>query len=498
MTKDTHGMTQATGEVKRDATPLPDWSGLRFDCRGPLLHEPLKQEAGETVAYGTGIHYQVSPTQVALIINRRMTHVAVTDFENGYDGLVFERLEEIRPERAYPLARNTKGVHPRSGAALTLVHHSPQGGFVPLGAKLADGRPHPHAGTGFGLGTIHGYPADNSVSGAHVAADLVSYFHLTQWVFDGERLVAASVEAVKHEEVLPGWYVVERGLGPGVADGEDFLFGIVAGRETEQSRAHREMLKKAGKKEHIASTGPMGECYSAGISRWRRVEGKWKAVDFVSVPGYLPDMAFEPSVVRDGDGSLLFSVRGKGSNAAPGEKEFGLENTFEHFRVCRSRDNGKTWERVVHLKEMRSPSPVTIQKTAQGRVFLAANPWRPMEQDAQGKNIPKTMKREVLSLWPLTEDRTGVGKPALVLDAKARLGAARPFPMPGKPNYWYADHPLGGVYRLADGQWHTLMTFRLSDAALTAGGAGAAEAAGLWVVEIFEDSGEAAPRAWQF
>lgn len=363
------------------------WPGATLTVEGPLLHVPVSQPPGEKQQFSGAKCLQVSPTQVALITGRRVTNYAVTDFENGWDVVVFDDLSQINELAARNIVANNTETHPRTGEQLTMVQHVPIGGFVPLGAKLKDGSPHPHAGTGFGLSVIHGYPADNSVKDAHVAGDLHHYLAVFQFAFDGENFSVSSVQKLNNDEVMPGWWVMNRGLGLAIPDGEDMLFGMVAGRKGEVADAHAQRLKEAGREPYRAAHEVVGECFGSGLSRWRRGKNGWQPVSYTPVPVEGPDMAFEPSVVRDKDGSLLMTMRGKGANVPPGEEDCGLENTYEHFRVYRSADNGETWDSVIHQPEMRAPTPTTIIQAADGTLMIAANPFVPLEYDSQGRTL---------------------------------------------------------------------------------------------------------------
>jgi hypothetical protein len=56
-----------------------------------------------------------------------------------------------------PISRNTIVDDPAAGEKRVFVAFPEIGGFIPLGARRADGTPHPHAGTGFSLGRSLGY-----------------------------------------------------------------------------------------------------------------------------------------------------------------------------------------------------------------------------------------------------------------------------------------------------------------------------------------------------
>jgi hypothetical protein len=462
----------------------PAWPGVTIDCAGPLLDQPTQQPPGHVVQYGHGAIMQVSPTQVAMLVSRRVGGVAVIDFADGFEMLVFDRLEDIHCGNLQPGLTNTDAIHPRSGMPLTMVHHIPRGGFVPLGAKLADGSPHPHAGTGFGVGVLHGYPKDNSRRDAHVAADLHSYIQLVQFAFDGHRLAITNVENLCADQLIPGHHTFGRGLSGAVADGEDLLVGMVAGQENEIALAHAQRLQRSGRKPYRSAKAPVGECYGPGLARFRRGNHGWQCVDFTQVPTYGPDMASEPSVIRDRDGSILMSVRGFGANVPPGESDQGVENTFEHFRVYRSADNGRTWDSIIHLPQMRAPTPVTVNQTAGGDVFLAANPYRPLEHDMHGRPVMKMRYRDQLWLWPLSADRRRVGEPFQLLNCSQVLGEPRDAGGQNHDNRWFADHPVSSICRLADGRLHTLLSFRVIDAATTAGGCLPEPRAGAWLAQL--------------
>jgi hypothetical protein len=465
---------------------------------GPRLGHPVDPQLRDNHIYGVPALYQVSPTAALCIANIRVIGAGQVDFENGADAIVFDSLDAIDATKAVPLVRNVAVVDPDNGTRLVMVMHAPNGGFVPLGAVLPDGRPHPAAGTGFGIAVAsrHYETAPLGATPTTVKSSVRGYLILLQYRYDGATFTVVSSRRIDHADFFPGWLTFGRGLAAAIPDGEDLLFGLVAGQDNDTARAHRELVKQAGRPAHPHAHGPLGSCYGSVCSRWRYGKDGWQPVSYAPVSAVGPDMAGEPSMVRDLDGSILFSVRGKGSNAAPGECDLGLENTYEHFRVYRSRDNGATWERAIHLAEVRSPTPVVINCLANGQPYLAANPFKPLMKDDEGRTIYKTRVREELMAWALTPDRRGVEKPVMLLDANARFGKARQYPEIGHANHWHLDHPEGGVIRLRDGRWHALLAFRFTDTALCGFGIPPPPQAGAWIEEI-ECAGEArAP--WRF
>jgi hypothetical protein len=471
---------------------------LSMGLSGPRLRAPADPALRENHIYGVPTLYQVSPTAVACVANIRVIGVGQVDFENGADAILFDSLDSIDAAKAVPLVRNRTAVDPDTGERIVLVMHAPNGGFVPLGARLPDGRPHPAAGTGFGFSSASKHLESTAFGASPTAfkSRLRSHPLLLQYRYDGVTFKVVSGTPIVQESFFPGWTTLGRGLGGAVPDGEDLLFGLVGGQDNDAARAHRARLAKSGRPLHPHAGGPLGECYGSLCSRWRYGQNGWQPVSYVSVTASGPDMAGEPSLVRDRDGSLLFSVRGKGAAVPPGECDEGLENTYEHFRVYRSRDAGATWERVIHLAERRSPTPVVINSLKTGEPYIAANPFKGLLKDDQGRTIYKTRVREELMAWPLTADRRDVEKPVMLLDANAQFGKARQYDEMGHANHWHLDHPEGGTFRLRDGRWHSLLGFRCTDTALCGFGIAPPPQAGAWIEELTCEGDAVAP--WNF
>jgi hypothetical protein len=435
---------------------------------------------------------QVSPTQVALMANRRVVGEAVIDFEDGSDACVFDSLAGVASATAMPLERTEDGTHPRTGQRLVMVSYAIAGGFVPVGARLEDGVPHPAAGTGFFISTRLGFPAD--FSDRHPPhGDVHATHELVQLRFDGRSLTVGSRTPL--DGVPPtgaGVHVVGHPITAAIPDGRDLVSGLI-GAPAEPTADGAACIPCS----HPHAHAVFGRNYGSGFCRWQYGPRGWRLASYRPVTG--ADMAFEPSLVRDADGSLLMAVRGKGLKEPPGFVTEGLENTYEHFRVYRSTDAGATWASVLHLPRIRNATPVVLNRTVGGTPFLAANPWR-RGVDSRGRTIPSTRWRDRLSIWPLTADRTGVEAPVCVVDMTEHFGPPRPIDGPHMihDNTWMADHPIGSVCRLADGAWHALMAFRVSDMAINAGGAAEpACPAGTWIEEIEGDASPPIP-VWRF
>lgn len=401
------------------------------------------EPAGEKWVYQFAHVFQLSQTEIGLVVNIRRCHVRTVDLEVGNDLVILDRLDRIQPQAIVPLNRSEIGKHPRTGKAILMSHYPLAGGFIPLGACRDDGTPHPHAGTGFAMSHIIGFPVDSAgnvtVLGEWNIKDQYTAVELQQYRYDGTRFVVEHTELIPFDALLPGWHFTSMLLGNCLADGNDLIGGLVG--------------KPAGRTESVGS----------GLARWRRMNGRWQIVSYVPVTG--PDGSYEPSLVRDRDGSLLFSARG----GQPGPNENAA-------MVWRSGDNGATWEKMIHALLVRAGTPVSINQALNGIVYLAANPHR--ETDSLGRRQPSIEMRETLLLWPLSEDRRRLLDPVVARDC------ARDFGKPPHGSIWRADHPVGMNVRLADGQWHHLLTYRVLEQNECIAGAPVTPFTGTYVEEV--------------
>ena len=211
-----------------------------------------------------------------------------------------------------------------------MVKYPIRGGFVPLGARLEDGSPHPHAGSGFGVNMAVAWTADQCKE--YPEAEKYHYVEVYQLAYDGVDFSVTRTDQISVEEMLEGAHLLNPGVCAAIPDGEDLLL-------------------------------PMGEAVVAGaqregVTRWSREGEGWRPIDFVPVVETpRPDRVYEgeawrgtdaglepePSLVRDRDGSLLFCARGDG------------EPFYNNIRLWRSRDGGLD----------RGP-PCSVHRTAGG------------------------------------------------------------------------------------------------------------------------------------
>lgn len=398
---------------------------------------------GKTWLYQVGLPFQVSSTQAALFCNVREALAQGVDFEAGNDVIVFGQMSDIATATPVPLNRNHAEPNPKTtpaGKPATMVKYPTRGGFVPLGAKMSDGTPHPAAGTGFGLSMVQAWKVLTDgpppyLQNGYSGAESYSYWEFQQFAFDGTTFRVTATERVGLDQILPGWTIPNGGLTNAIPDGTDLLVTLV------------------GKVSKVDASGVRAS--GSGIMRMRWEKGQWRPAAFTLTPG--SQGLFEPSLVRDTDGSLLFSGRGGG----------GPEHRND-VRIWRSKDQGETWALMIEVKGLVSAAPITLNQAADGTPFITANPKSAMP----GPRDPLTLAakegrpveagqntRSTLHLWPLKEDRSGLADPILVRDCRTDFGP----PDGGSKWTWRADHPSAMTVRLADGQWHTVLGVRVQD-----------------------------------
>lgn len=417
-----------------------------------MVQTPPNTPAGEHWRYGLGFPFQVSSTQAAIFANIHRVSARSWDYEMGTDVILFDDPKWMIAEGALAVSRNHKERHPRLGEMMTMVKYPLTAGFIPRGAKRADGSSHPHAGTGFGICYCLANDVDEAaLKGEHrqtydLTGDNVhAYFELSQLSFDGRQFQADAPERVAFDELLPGVKLTNLGLGGAIVDGDDLLLPMVAG------------------------------CVS-GVVRWRRGARGWRPISFT--PAAMGFSSSEPSLIRDVDGVLLFTVRPDGEHSAG-------------VLVWRSRDGGASWEIIVQAPNLRQRSPVGLLQAADGTPYIACNQSLAGFINYQG-HIAQGQFREILCLWPLNDDRTRLLSPFFACVPRYEYGPPR------YGNEWYVDHPVGATLRLADGQWHHLLCYRLMAIAegLGQGLFPPTPHSGLHVSEVFS-AGPARP-SWCF
>lgn len=410
--------------------------------------------AGQELVYGVGFPFQIGPRQMGVFANIRVDGLEVIDVENGTDLLIVDDLE-AKP-RVIPLLRNHEEDHPRNGRRLLMVKYPVLGGFVPLGALDAQGKPHRAAGTGFGIALAFGFPADHSEHHPYLIADRHQYLEVQQYRYDGETFEVFATERVDSGDVVPGWVVHGNALSNAIPDGEDLLLGMNAGAGSD-------------------SSGPVSRGQSSsGFARWRFDGEAWRPVSYTAVTPV--EGWFEPTLVRIHDGSLLLTARGAGQEqAAAGEVE--TVGDEECISIWHSTDGIATWERLLRTDRVRAGTPLSINRGVDGAPYIAGNPRHEPRVLSNGWTQSSIVMRETMCFWPIDVERRELLPPVEVFNCERDLG-----PTPGVD--WRIDHPNSCVVRLADGQWHEVMVFRICDFEEIGFGMLPAPHSGLWQAEV--------------
>lgn len=392
--------------------------GITEITRGSVdLKTPRNVPLGQIWRYGMGVPFQIGPTTAAMFCNIGCN--ASHDFEMGTDVIIFNRLSEIDAKNAIPISRSHEEFNPRNGEQYTVAKYTMRGGFVPLGAKCANGSAHPHAGTGFGLCETVGFRKDLSTK-PWKDKDSFSYSEFYQFTYDGKNFRVTHMEKLPGFSLIDGWRIKLPGMTNAIPSGDDLLFAM------------------AGSKP--------GSGLWSGIARFRRLDGSWQPVSFVPVA----ESCSEPSLVLDFDNVFLFSAR----------------NQKYDILVWKSSDNAATWERVIHVADARSATPVVLGRSAGGIPYIIGN--------EQGTD------RAVLKVWPLNMQRTGLENPIVVRDPLKEFGSTP------SGDSWFVDIPSAGVVRLADGKWHGLLTHRLCTQKEVVGGGKSTPQTGCYVEEVID------------
>jgi hypothetical protein len=138
--------------AKAPPAPTPPDPSLypRVVRYGRVLSQTVTQPQDTTkpVSYELGKLHQLDRENCLLVASMR--EQGGHDFEVGNDAFIFKDVEDIDPAKAIPINRLNVNYHLKSNGAPAIRARFPaSGAFVPLGAKLPDGQPHPAAGTGF-------------------------------------------------------------------------------------------------------------------------------------------------------------------------------------------------------------------------------------------------------------------------------------------------------------------------------------------------------------
>jgi len=399
-----------------------------------------------------------------LAVGREEVGGKTADFAAGVELIVFDDHEEIDPSDSLVLTDNETLNNPLSGEPALMQKFPATGGFVPLGAKRPDGSDHPHAGTGFLVLIKHGVPPRalsgdvNGYDGSWVLdADILRQIEVHQLSFDGERITVTATDTFGFKELLPGHTIFNRGLGPAVADDDDLLLLMQGG---DASLDDRRWATDVG----------------SGCMRWTHGEdGRWLPRDYNDILGDIS--GYEASMVRKDDGSLLATARQTGRD---------IPEKFSHF-LWQSVDNGRRWKLVFERNRARAETPITLGKAGDGTVFFAGN----ILTGAFVGDSALGYWREISAIWPVRDDCLNTENPLIHRCASFEWGP------PPSDRGWNVDHLIPNQVHLADGKWHTLITYRGMDRAESSRGSQPTEHTGLYIDEVLS-AGPVGLPPWNF
>ncbi|MDD5676776.1 MAG: sialidase family protein [Kiritimatiellae bacterium] len=398
----------------------------------PFLIGPTDVPQGQVWRYGLGFPFQVAPRLAGLICNIRGEGLGMADAEVGLDVMLFDKIMEgARASAAIPIARMNEMPAGQTDKLQVVLKYPGSVGFVPLGAKRADGSPHPHAGTGFCLVISVVYQSDrlnpagasSGVSPIHGVVD--SWCEMLQLAFDGNKIAITGAEKIDLKHRPAACAVARGGMSAGFGDGDDLLMACCTGSGGVMSK----------------------DAHVPGVVRWKHDRKGWYPAEFFPAGS---DNWCEPSLTRDKDGTLLFSSRSYRTGLAP------------LFALWRSTDKGQTWARCFEADYGRTECPLSINRAADGTPYFAANArinpdlWS-FSPELREKGGGQKFGRARLSIWELNGRRTGLLAPRVVRD----FFDSPDFRIGSEASYWRADHPVGNVVQLADGRWHSLLAYRV-------------------------------------
>jgi hypothetical protein len=378
---------------------------------------PANSTEGLPTRYGLGFPVQLGPRTAGLFCNLRVVGVGRTDYEDGTDVFVFDDPANVSKGGPTPISRNEKEKDAATGEARFIVKYPAQVGFWPLEARQPDGSAHPGAGKGFALCQALSLvgAGDKLTWDMFSLPSLRCYAEVMQLSFDGQRVAVVKRELIRTGlgwATRDGWGLAVGGMQAAIPDGSDLLMAVSA------------------QKEGVSRTG---------VCRFQFVDGQWQPIAFTPVTG-----GAEASLVRRADQSLVFLTR-------PGE-EMGAEAP-KSIMLWASTDGGKTWKQILQAPNLRPQTPVSVNATPDGTVFVLAN--------VPGMTNPSRtvtwwqLDRARLAMWQLADGAAELKPPQLIRDCLEEFGPAADETM------WYVDHPTSGIVRLGDGRWHGLVAYRL-------------------------------------
>ena len=121
----------------------------------------------------------------------------------GSDLVMFDDLDRIGLDNAITLIRGAEMDHPETAECMILSTYPFVGGFVPVGAKRDDGRPHPHAGSGFAVCSQRGYSA-NALATSWTLDRPFDRWRIQEYSYDRATFRITREDVVAADGLVPG------------------------------------------------------------------------------------------------------------------------------------------------------------------------------------------------------------------------------------------------------------------------------------------------------
>jgi len=402
----------------------------RITRHGRVLSRPARQPEGTSkpVVYEVGKIYQLDPDHCLLVASMR--EEGGHDFAVGNDGFVFARLSDIDSKQAVPINRLEPNYRLKSGETGVQAKYPGSGGFVPMGAKLVDGRPHPAAGTGFLFSATGTYLPDRSE--AHPRAD--NWLEMIQLRWDGKALQV--LERMRVEELL-GMPMKNVALSVFLPQDQGFLCPVVTTNSgivviRFDWNGQRWTPSASGKPFVTAGSRIVGNQWIQPVESHRYAE-------------------IEPSIWKDGDRYMIYT-RGSDPRGRVYTSTDGLNYTllFDH---------------------QNHTVPQVVSQGLDGSCYLATNTGPGMLRNPL---IALALKGQSFVEPIIVHDENGV---------RNDKGPEVPF----------CDHAVGTNVRL-EGMWRHLLCYRLCDLRETNGqGAPPTPNTGVYIAEMEYDEVKTVP-----
>lgn len=416
-----------------------------------FAREVTEMPDGMVGVYQLGKLFQLTENKAGVVLNIRCSGKKAIDLEVGNDIAIFDDVNDPSSAEMIILERSKFDINPITGKEILVSRYPKAMNFIPVGAKLADGTPHPAAGTGFMSGQLMGFPPDclnksNPFAGIK-EEDIFYAIEFIQCSYRNNKFSVDKRELKTIDKILPGYFLGGGHMGGFVTDGADMLVPF------------------SGSK-----VNPDGKMYGCGFARFKYINNEWHAVEYTPVAEDLTQFHgisdffgnyVEPSMVRAKDGSLVFTCREVGDKPfAPGPQD------AERLKVWRSENNGKTWKQIIEIPHFHPLVPLSINRCGNGELYITTNGY--CTENSKGEKVGSIVLRETVYIWPLKEDFSGLYDQISVRDGN------RDFGTPTWGSYWRLDHPQGETVRLKDGKLHSILAYRVlehdecdSDAKLT-------------------------------